>query len=137
MRKIEDYADILLLPHHKAKNRKEMSLKDRAAQFAPFAALKGYEESLDESNRTTMERKILSDTLLEELNQKIIALQEKIKSQPRVKIIYYSPDEKKYGGNYQEESIQMKEIDTVQRVIVSTKRKKYPFDYIFDIQEEV
>lgn len=43
------YDDILLLPHPKSKNRPHMSLQDRAAQFAPFAALSGYEEAIEET----------------------------------------------------------------------------------------
>ncbi len=42
------YEDILYLPHHQSKDRPHMSLHDRAAQFAPFAALSGYEEAIEE-----------------------------------------------------------------------------------------
>ena len=38
------YDHMINLPHFVSKNRKHMSLSDRAAQFAPFAALTGYEE---------------------------------------------------------------------------------------------
>ncbi len=37
------YGDIIDMPHHVSKNHKPMSMKARAAQFAPFAALTGYE----------------------------------------------------------------------------------------------
>ncbi len=37
------YADILHLPHHRAAGRAHMRLHDRAAQFAPFAALTGFD----------------------------------------------------------------------------------------------
>ena len=43
------YADIINLPHHQSAERPHMSLHDRAAQFAPFAALSGYEEAIDET----------------------------------------------------------------------------------------
>ena len=42
------YADIIDLPHHKSATRPHMSLYRRAAQFAPFAALSGYSEMVDE-----------------------------------------------------------------------------------------
>ena len=45
------YADIIDLPHHQSETRRHMSLHDRAAQFAPFAALKGYEEVIDENRQ--------------------------------------------------------------------------------------
>ena len=43
------YDDIINLPHHQSTTRPHMSLYDRAAQFAPFAALTGYEDSIKES----------------------------------------------------------------------------------------
>ena len=50
------YDDIVNLPHHQSKTRRHMSLHDRAAQFAPFAALNGYEDALEEAGRITDER---------------------------------------------------------------------------------
>ena len=44
----DDYNDIINLPHHISKKHQQMSLKDRAAQFAPFSALTGYDEALKE-----------------------------------------------------------------------------------------
>ena len=46
-----NYDDIINLPHHISKKRKPMSLKNRSAQFAPFSALKGYQEKINEINR--------------------------------------------------------------------------------------
>lgn len=43
-----NYDDIINLPHHVSKKRKQMSLKNRSAQFAPFSALKGYQEKINE-----------------------------------------------------------------------------------------
>ena len=43
------YADIISLPRHQSEKRPRMSLHDRAAQFAPFAALTGYEESIQKT----------------------------------------------------------------------------------------
>lgn len=45
--KINKYADIINLPHHVSKKHPQMSNSARAAQFAPFAALKGYSESIE------------------------------------------------------------------------------------------
>lgn len=50
------YDDIINLPHHRSTGRPHMSLRDRAAQFAPFAALTGYEEAIDETTRLAVER---------------------------------------------------------------------------------
>lgn len=43
------YDDIINLEHHVSKKHMPMSRKNRAAQFAPFAALNGYEESIEET----------------------------------------------------------------------------------------
>ena len=40
------YADIIDLPHHQSPTRPRMSLYARSAQFAPFAALSGYDEMI-------------------------------------------------------------------------------------------
>lgn len=47
----DNYKDIINLPHHISKKHPQMSLKDRAAQFAPFAALTGYDEAIKEVSR--------------------------------------------------------------------------------------
>ena len=46
---MDNYDDIINLPHHVSKRHPQMSMWNRAAQFAPFAALTGYEESIKES----------------------------------------------------------------------------------------
>ena len=56
------YEDILYLPHHQSKDRPHMSLHDRAAQFAPFAALSGYEEAIEETAGIAQERLLTKET---------------------------------------------------------------------------
>ncbi len=56
------YDDILYLPHHQSIERPHMSLHDRAAQFAPFAALTGYEEAIEETVCSVEERMLLRET---------------------------------------------------------------------------
>ena len=46
---MSEYDDILHLPHHQAEGRVHMSLHDRSAQFAPFAALSGYSKAIKEA----------------------------------------------------------------------------------------
>ena len=65
------YADIIDLPHHQSATRPHMSLYDRAAQFAPFAALSGYDEMIVEEARETDTGIVLEDWELEQLNQKL------------------------------------------------------------------
>jgi len=51
-----NYDDIINLPHHVSKKHPQMSLEARSAQFAPFAALVGYDEMIEETVRLTNEK---------------------------------------------------------------------------------
>lgn len=53
----QKYGDILKLPHHVSETHPPMPIADRAAQFAPFAALTGYKEAIEETERLA-EKKI-------------------------------------------------------------------------------
>ena len=57
------YDDIIHLEHHTSETRPRMSRRDRAAQFAPFAALTGFEAVLAETARWTEEEALREDTL--------------------------------------------------------------------------
>ena len=48
---IDKYADIINLPHPTSKRHPRMSMLDRAAQFAPFAALTGFGDVIDDTSR--------------------------------------------------------------------------------------
>lgn len=52
----QKYGDILNLPHHVSETHPPMSIVDRAAQFAPFAALTGYKEAIEETKRMAEEK---------------------------------------------------------------------------------
>ena len=51
-----EYDDIINLPRHVSKKHKSMSIEDRAAQFAPFAALTGFEEAVEETVKESEKR---------------------------------------------------------------------------------
>ena len=65
------YDDIINLPHHVSKNRTPMSMENRAAQFAPFAALTGHDEALAETARLTTPKKLLSDDEMASLTREL------------------------------------------------------------------
>ena len=50
------YDDIIFLPHHQSKKHLPMSLEARSAQFAPFAALTGYEDAVRKTEKEVIER---------------------------------------------------------------------------------
>lgn len=94
------YDDILLLPHHVSQNHPPMSMRDRAAQFSPFAALTGYEDAIAETGRLTEQKRELSEHEQVELNRRLNILASKLKENPEIRIEYFIPDEQKFGGAY-------------------------------------
>ena len=65
------YADIIDLPHHQSSKHLHMSLYDRAAQFASYKALSGYEDMIGEEARQTNRKIDLEEPGLDVLNQKL------------------------------------------------------------------
>ena len=89
------YDDLLDLPHPVSKNHRPMPRLDRAAQFAPFAALTGYDESIQDAARKPEAREERSESEMEELNAKIQLLSAQIKSHPEIVIRYYQTETEK------------------------------------------
>ena len=50
-----EYDDIINLPHHVSKRHPQMSMWNRAAQFAPFSALTGYEDAIQDTKEKNIE----------------------------------------------------------------------------------
>ena len=72
-----------------------MSMSDRAAQFAPFAALTGYDDAVKEAGRLTDDKIELEESSLNELNAKIQLLRENLADAPEIIFTYFMPDERK------------------------------------------
>ena len=115
-----DYDDIINLPHYEPKHHPRMSMWNRAAQFAPFAALTGYDAAIQKSGRLTDEWIELEDSSNEELNRKMELLLSKISEQPHVIIEYFVPDEHKEGGSYQSYTGNVKRIDEYEQTMIMT-----------------
>lgn len=58
---MENYEDIINLPHYEPKRHPRMSMWSRAAQFAPFAALTGYDDAIKESGRLVENQTNMAD----------------------------------------------------------------------------
>ena len=95
------YEDILHLPRPTVYARPPMSRQDRAAQFAPFAALTGHEAAIGETARLTQQRRELTEDEKERLDRRQRILQGHIEEHPTVTVRYFLPDGKKAGGAYQ------------------------------------
>lgn len=114
------YADIIDLPHHQSSTRQHMSLYDRAAQFAPFAELTGYDDMIVEEGRLTDQQLTLPEHEIDALNQKIQMLEEQLSigHHPRIIVTYFVPDELKAGGRYDTISAYLKKIDPIDKKII-------------------
>ena len=109
---------------------------NRAAQFAPFAALTGYDAAIRESGRLTDDWVALSESGNEELNRKMELLLSKLSEQPHVTIEYFVSDEHKDAGSYQSYTGNVKRIDELEKCIEFTDGKRVPLDAIRDIKIE-
>ena len=131
---MEEYDDIINLPHHVSKNHPPMPMMNRAAQFAPFAALTGYDAVINETGRLTDGFIELDENKKEQLNRRIAELKETIDEQPSVTITFFKPDERKAGGSYSTVSGQLKKVDEFNQKLVMKDDLVIPFNCIFDIQ---
>ena len=135
--KQNDYSDILHLPHHQSAKHKHMSLHDRAAQFAPFAALKGYDGEIDETARLTEKRFVLSEEQAFTLNARTHILREHLREQPVITVTHFVPDMKKAGGTYHTKTGALRRIDEVQRIFCFTDGTEIELDNIYEIDGAV
>ncbi len=128
------YDDILNLPHHASNIHPHMSMHDRAAQFAPFAALTGYDDTVRETARLTDEKQELTADRTTDLNQKIAFLKEHAEERPQITVEYFIPDEKKSGGEYITLSGKFRRIDEHNHNMVFTSGEEIPLNDIFRIE---
>ena len=131
-----DYEDIINLPHYEPKYHPRMSMWNRAAQFAPFAALTGYDAAIRESGRFTDDWVDFSESGNEEMNRKMELIVSILPEHPSVTIEYFVPDEHKDGGSYQSYTSNVKRIDEYEKCIEFTDGKSVPLDAIRDIKIE-
>ncbi|MCI6998728.1 MAG: hypothetical protein MR936_18635 [Eubacterium sp.] len=113
-----EYDDIINLPHHVSRKHPQMSIHDRAAQFAPFAALTGHGEAIAETARLTGRKIELDDYEKMKLDEKLLILQEHIMEMPEISVTYFCPDEKKEGGKYVTVTKALRKINEVERTLV-------------------
>ena len=122
---MKSYANIINLPHYEPKYHQRMSIYNRAAQFAPFAALTGYDDAVTETGRLTENEKLLNDDLKNVIDMKLQIIEEHIKDDQSIKVLYFI----KYSGN-------VKRIDKINQVIIFKDNTKICFDKILDIKAE-
>ena len=138
----EVYADIIDLLHWRSPTRPHMSLYDRAAQFASYKALSGYEDMVAEEARLTDSEAPLSENAMVLLNQKLNLISDVIGDgiNPELTFTVFVPDQKKSGGKYVNMIGTVKKVDTVYRKVILMEtegrgrmNKMIDFDRIADI----
>ncbi|MCR5584895.1 MAG: hypothetical protein K6F63_05595 [Lachnospiraceae bacterium] len=108
---VDKYKDIIELPHHESAERKHMPLYDRAAQFAPFAALTGFDDDVEETERVTADKAEISEDRLIRMDERLNFFLLKIREQPEVEITVFEADDKKEGGCYKDIKGRIKKYD--------------------------
>ena len=137
MRMNNRYDEIINLSHHVSKTRSQMPMSDRAAQFAPFAALTGYDSAIKETGRLTDEKIELDEEALTALDLKYQLLMDALNEEPEIEITYFKPDERKSGGEYVTVIGAVKKVDDFERRITMQDGAKIPMDDVLSIDGEL
>lgn len=95
-----------------------MSIRDRAAQFAPFSALTGHKAAISETARLTDKKIKLNEDDISVLNKQIHIIEENIGQQPEVTVTYFVPDKKKSGGAYADYTGKVRRIDHLRHSVI-------------------
>lgn len=127
------YDDIINLEHPTSKRHPRMSAMDRAAQFAPFSALTGYDDMVVERARITGSRMELDDMQKMALDESMTYVLEHLSERPQVKITWFIKDARKSGGRYQEIKDAVQNVEVPNRMIILRNGLKIPMDDILEI----
>lgn len=114
----DDYRDLLHLPHHRSPAHAPMPRQSRAAQFAPFAALTGFDAQLRETERQTQAQAEPNEDALQELDQSLHTLFACVHTQPAVQVRWFVPDAKKSGGAYKAAAGRVLQLDRNRSLLV-------------------
>ena len=131
---MDKYSHIIDLPHHVSKVRPQMTMYQRAAQFAPFAALTGHSAAIRETARLTDKEIELSESECDILNQKIKELLAHLDEHPYASITYFIPDPHKEGGKYTTHSGTIKSWNEYEQKITFDDGTQIKTNEIIDIK---
>lgn len=128
------YSDIIDTPYTGSYRHRRMKLHDRAAQFAPFAALTGFDAIIAEQARYVDSFTGLCEDDLEGLDKKLSELIERLPGRPEVKMVYFVKDKYKPGGSFMQKLGRVRLIDTVNRQFVFCDRDVIALDDVVRIE---
>ena len=136
MQEISPYSAILDHPRYTLRRHRPMARADRAIQFAPFAALEGYEESVAEGARLTTPREALDEDALAALDAAMQSLLERAAERPAVTVTWFLPDTRKDGGRYVTYQGHFRFLDEERGALLMTDGTAIPVDAVCAIRLE-
>lgn len=113
-----NYDDIINLPHHVSERHPHMPVSDRAAQFAPFAALTGYGDVIKETARLTETRPELSEDEKARMDQTLRAVLNAQGENAGIMVTYFVPDARKSGGAYRRAAGKLRRVDEAEDTLI-------------------
>lgn len=117
------YDDIMGMERPESPRHKPMSMSQRAAQFAPFAALTGHSEAIAETARLTTPAEILSADESALLSRQLGEILAKIENTPLITVIHFVADERKEGGIYERYTGHIRKYDDYEHTLTFTDGK--------------
>lgn len=131
------YDDIIERKYEGSVTHSRMCLENRAAQFAPFAALTGHDAAINETARLTSERIELSVEEQRMLSERLNIVLEKLSDQPILTFVVFQPDTHKSGGCYIKITGTVKKFDEYEKAVILTNGKSIMIEDVFSIDGEI
>lgn len=133
---MENYDDIINIEYPTSRKYKKMPLISRAVQFAPFAALTGFDEQVNETARFVDECHELTDDEKNMLDMNMQLLEKNIEFHPTATIVYFVKDDKKSGCAYHKISGRIRRIEKEEGIIIFENEKRIQIKDIMMINTE-
>ncbi len=131
---VKQYADIINLPRHISDHRNHMPIKDRAAQFSPFAAVVGYDAAIKEAARQTDQKIELTEAEITLLDDRLRLIEDQLSHKHVIEIVFFQPDDLKSGGAYRSKVGSVKSIDGYERQVTMMDGVIIPVEEILEIK---
>ena len=128
------YDDIINLPHHVSAKRPQMSRSARAAQFAPFAALVGLDDEMEETARLTDAKPELEEAEKEKINRVLLEIRNNPQKDTAIELTFFRPDGRKDGGAIITRPCTVRRIDEIQRKLILIDRSEIEIDNILSMK---
>ena len=133
---IGKYDDIINLPHHTSTKHPRMTRSARAAQFAPFAALTGLDDEMEETARLTDKKITLDEEQKQVINRELLFIKNNPQRDIPVIITFFKSDGRKEGGAYIEKEVRIKKIDEINRKLILSDYSEIEIDDLFSVRQK-